>query len=241
MRLTGGAGYDVKLVDLSEGGALIEVDAPLRPGVTLTLELSGPGIETAIPIEVLRCYIANLRGETRDLSRCVRVSAPHRNPERSVRRALPAPAAADFVGTEAALKYLLDRCPPSGPRSGGQFTATTVVSGSGRTSDDKTQALDRIDVLRILDALRVRTSGAGSDVLSRHTSDLLGRCYPGWWLARLGTASYRARRAASRIAEVFAVHAAADAGRLILLVDYCARTAAEERHRTAAVEEPRRT
>ena len=54
----------MKLVDLSEGGALLEVDAPLRPGVLLTLELSGPGIETAVPLEVVRCYIATLRGET---------------------------------------------------------------------------------------------------------------------------------------------------------------------------------
>src|SRR5262245_27434947 len=64
VRLFGGAGYEVTLVDLSEGGALLEVDAPLRPGVGLTLELSGPGIEAAVPLEVLRCYISTLRGET---------------------------------------------------------------------------------------------------------------------------------------------------------------------------------
>ena len=58
MRLTGGTGYDVRLVDLSEGGALLEVDAPLRPGVTLTLEMTGPGLDAAVPLEVLRCYIA---------------------------------------------------------------------------------------------------------------------------------------------------------------------------------------
>ncbi len=64
VRLTGGTGYDVRLVDLSEGGALLEVDAPLRPGVTLTLEMTGPGLDAAVPLEVLRCYIASLRGET---------------------------------------------------------------------------------------------------------------------------------------------------------------------------------
>src|SRR5262245_19420777 len=64
VRLLGGTGYDVKLVDISEGGALLEVDAPLRPGVLLTLELSGPGVETAVSLEVLRCQIATLHGET---------------------------------------------------------------------------------------------------------------------------------------------------------------------------------
>ena len=64
VRLLGGSGYDVRLVDLSEGGALLEVDAPLRPGVLLTLELSGPGVEAAVPLEVLRCYISTLRGGT---------------------------------------------------------------------------------------------------------------------------------------------------------------------------------
>ena len=115
VRLTGGTGYDVKLVDLSEGGALIEVDAPLRPGVTLTLELSGPGIETAIPIEVLRCYIANLRGELATYRGACAFPHVIEIPSRSVRRAQPAPAVADFVGTEAALTYLLDRCPASDP------------------------------------------------------------------------------------------------------------------------------
>ena len=52
VRLSGGSGYDVTLVDLSEGGALLEVDTPLKPGDVLTLELSGPEIETAVPIEV---------------------------------------------------------------------------------------------------------------------------------------------------------------------------------------------
>ena len=64
MRLLGGTGYDAKLIDLSEGGALLELDAPLRPGLILTLEMIGPGLEAAVPLEVVRCYIASLRGET---------------------------------------------------------------------------------------------------------------------------------------------------------------------------------
>ena len=202
--------------------------------------MSGPGIETAIPIEVLRCYIANLRGELATYRGAC--AFPHliEIPNRSARRAQPAPAVADFVGTEAALTYLLDRCPAPGPRSGEQFTATTVVSGSSRTSGDKTQALDRIDVLRILDALRVRTSGAGSDVLSRHTSDLLAAMLSGLVAGTPRDGVVIALEERHRgLPKSSQSMLQPTLGRLILLVDYCARTAAEERQRTAAVEEQR--
>ena len=238
VRLTGGTGYDVKLVDLSEGGALIEVDAPLRPGVTLTLELSGPGIETAIPIEVLRCYIANLRGELATYRGAC--AFPHliEIPNRSVPRAQPAPAVADFVGTDAALTYLLDRCPASDRRGGGQFATSTVVSGSGETSGDKTPSLDRIGVLRILDALRVRTSGAGSDVLSRHTSDLLAAMLSGLVTGTprdgVVVALEERHRGLPKSSQSMLQPTL---GRLILLVDYCARTEAENRQRSAAADE----
>ena len=45
-------GFDVSLIDLSEGGALIEIDSPLKPGTNLTLELSGAGLDTVVPLEV---------------------------------------------------------------------------------------------------------------------------------------------------------------------------------------------
>ena len=200
--------------------------------------MSGPGIETAIPIEVLRCYIANLRGELATYRGAC--AFPHliEIPNRSVRRAQPAPAVADFVGTEAALTYLLDRCPASDLRSGEQFAATTVVSGSGRTSGDRTQALDRIDVLRILDALRMRTSGAGSDVLSRHTSDLLAAMLSGLVTGTPRDGVVIALEERHRgLPKSSQSMLQPTLGRLILLVDYCARTAAEERQRTAAVDE----
>ncbi len=91
VRLTGGTGYDVRLVDLSEGGALLEVDAPLRPGVILTLELIGPGLDTAVPLEVLRCYIANLRGETATYRGACAFTHPIELPGKDAR---PLPAAA---------------------------------------------------------------------------------------------------------------------------------------------------
>ena len=162
VRLLGGAGYDVRLVDLSEGGALIEVDAPLRPGVTLTLEMTGPGVVAAVPLEVLRCYIAKLRGETAIYrGACVfahLIELPGRT-EQPV-PPLPAPAAASFVGTDKALKYLLERCVSSGAPGAGSVT------------------LERTEVLHILDALSARASTHRSDLLSRHVSDLLTAILP---------------------------------------------------------------
>jgi len=119
VRLTGGTGYNARLVDLSEGGALLELDTPLRPGVILTLELSGPGIETAVPLEVLRCYIANLHGEAamyRGACAFAHLIELPVQPLRSALAPVAPPAAAQaisFVGTEAALTYLLDRCAAS--------------------------------------------------------------------------------------------------------------------------------
>lgn len=167
VRLTGGTGYDVRLVDLSEGGALLELDTPLRPGVTLTLEMSGPGIDTAVPLEVLRCYIASLRGETATYRGACAFAHLIELPARPLRRAPAAtPAAtqaASFVGTEAALKFLLERCASS---------RGAVAPGSPGI------ALERTDVIKVLEALRTRTSTRGSDLLSRHTSDLLSAVIP---------------------------------------------------------------
>jgi Family of unknown function (DUF6982)/PilZ domain len=165
VRLLGGAGYDVTLVDLSEGGALIEVDAPLRPGVTLTLEMTGPGVDAAVPLEVLRCYIATIRGQTAIYRGACAFAHLIELPGRTARAVptpapAPAPAAADFIGTDATLKYLLERC------------ASTSTAGMGGVT------LERADVLDVLDALQARTSTRGNDSISRHTSDLLTAILP---------------------------------------------------------------
>ena len=159
VRLTGGSGYDARLVDLSEGGALLEVDAPLRPGVILTLELSGPGLDTAVPLEVLRCYIANLRGETATYRGACAFAHLIELPGKDA-RPLPAAAAGNFVGTDSALKYLLDRC--------------ASLGGPGRSGI----TLERTEVLHVLDALHARTAARTSDSLSRHSADLLAAILP---------------------------------------------------------------
>jgi hypothetical protein len=163
VRLTGGTGYGASLVDLSEAGALLEVDSPLRPGVILTLELSGPGIDTTVPLEVLRCYISTLRGETAMyrgacvFAHLIEIPGARRAArEVAAREVAPMPA---FVGADAALEHLLDR------------SSAAPEGGSGL-------ALARGDVLEILNALHARTAARGNDALNRYTSDLLGSVLP---------------------------------------------------------------
>ena len=116
----------------------------------------------AVPLEVLRCYITNLRGETAVYrGACVfahLIELPGRTEQPGP--PLPAPAAANFVGTDKALKYLLERCVSSGAPEAGGVT------------------LERTEVLHVLDALQARTSTRGSDLLSRHISDLLTAILP---------------------------------------------------------------
>ena len=116
VRLTGGKGIGVTLVDLSEGGALLQVDAPLRPGARLKLELVGNGLEAMVPLEVLRCYVASLRGESTFYRGACAFAHPIDLPRGNLRPipASTAEGAAGFVGTDAVLSYLLERCSSHG-------------------------------------------------------------------------------------------------------------------------------
>ncbi len=207
VRLTGSTGYDVRLVDLSEGGALLEVDAPLRPGVILTLELTGPGLDTAVPMEVLRCYIANLRGETATYRGACAFAHLIELPGKNA-RPLPAAAAANFVGTDAALKYLLDRCTSSSGSSGPVSAGIT---------------LERTEVLHVLDALHARTAARTSDSLSRHSADLLAAILPA---LRSGAPREVAMAALEErlhgLPERWRSRLQATRGRLASLIEHCA-------------------
>ncbi|MGH9346141.1 MAG: PilZ domain-containing protein [Vicinamibacterales bacterium] len=59
----------LKLVDVSEGGALIETAARLNPGAQIVLEILAPGAPrtTTVPSRVTRCQISTLKGGLRYL------------------------------------------------------------------------------------------------------------------------------------------------------------------------------
>src|SRR5262245_12116161 len=55
-------GPSLSLIDLSAGGALFETSAPLRPGSTSSLVITGRGVVETATFRVLRCQVAGLDG-----------------------------------------------------------------------------------------------------------------------------------------------------------------------------------
>jgi hypothetical protein len=52
----------LSIIDLSAGGALFETNAPLRPGSTSSLTITGRGVIETATFRVLRCQVASLDG-----------------------------------------------------------------------------------------------------------------------------------------------------------------------------------
>ena len=52
-------GPDVRVIDISAGGILVETDGPLRPDSNIVFELSGPTSSILVPSKVLRCRVAS--------------------------------------------------------------------------------------------------------------------------------------------------------------------------------------
>ncbi len=159
VRLVGGSAPGVSLVDLSEGGALIEVEGPLRPGLKLTLELSGRGLDATVPLEVLRSYIVSLRGGLIYYrGACAFAHLIDLPSEVSG----PAAAQSPFVGTDAALKLLLERA------------AVRAASPAGPSG----LLLDPRQVVTVLASLHARGAAGDLDPLNRNVSELIGAVLP---------------------------------------------------------------
>ena len=153
-------GLDVKLIDLSEGGALIEIYSPVKPGTNLTLELTGQGLEATVPLEVLRCYISSLRGHIATYRGACAFEHLIQLPgmQQQYREATPQPLA-EFVGTDAALAHLLERVNPSAAPNAGL-------------------RLERADTLQILKSLQMRRSTDQTDPYGRYAAQLLSAILP---------------------------------------------------------------
>jgi hypothetical protein len=52
-------GPDVRVLDISAGGILVETDGQLRPDANIVFELSGPMKSILVPSKVLRCRVAS--------------------------------------------------------------------------------------------------------------------------------------------------------------------------------------
>ena len=163
VRLTGGTGFTTNLIDLSEGGALLEVDGPLRPGARLTLEISGAGVEATVPLEVLRCYLASLRNGAALYRGACAFEYQIALPGSGKLSRQPAPPSDGFVGADAALAYVLDRFLPA---DAPDATAAPRVT------------LDKADLLRVLESIHARGTKGNRDPGARFVVELLGAILP---------------------------------------------------------------
>jgi hypothetical protein len=64
-------GADVRVLDISVGGILVETEGQLRPDSSIVFELSGPVKSILVPSKVLRCRVASFNEVMRYQGACV--------------------------------------------------------------------------------------------------------------------------------------------------------------------------
>ena len=142
-------GPSVSLIDLSAGGALIETDIQMKPGVTVALEIVSSGEQSSlVPMRILRCEVATLHPATRYRGACV-FSRLLQIPELIPEPIVPAPPVRPFIGLDGSLKVLAERY-------------------RGGTASLKTP-----DVLQVLRTLHARAAHLDEDGIVRPIADLL--------------------------------------------------------------------
>jgi hypothetical protein len=119
-------GEAVTLVDLSEGGALLETSMFLRPDTDLVLELVDPRTRdvTDLVSRVLRSQVSGLQGGIKYRGACV-FDRPFSHPALSVQPPRRAASADDARQLEVALKTIVE----------GFFRRSTASAGAGRWRD----------------------------------------------------------------------------------------------------------
>jgi PilZ domain-containing protein len=55
-------GRQARLLDISDSGALVEIDTPLRPGTHVQLQFTRRNHRIAVRGQVVRCHVASLGG-----------------------------------------------------------------------------------------------------------------------------------------------------------------------------------
>lgn len=63
-------GPDVRVIDISAGGILVETESQLRPDTNIVFELSGPANTVLVPSKVLRCRVASFHEVMRYQGAC---------------------------------------------------------------------------------------------------------------------------------------------------------------------------
>jgi hypothetical protein len=144
-------GPRVSLVDVSDGGALVQTDVRLRPGAELVLEIVGPQVH-AVPFRVLRSELARISGDGTIYQGACEFKRP-------LNLAGASTSGAQLTRCDVVLKGLLDR-----RRHEASMARTT---GASRESGD---------LLQLLKA--VQASARADDRLSRSIQDILSEVLP---------------------------------------------------------------
>ena len=106
-------GPDVRVLDISAGGILVETEGPLRPDANIVFELSGPTSSILVPSKVLRCRVASFAEVMRYQGACS-FKRPLEIPDlltQAVAKvtATPAPAAARQPGASTSWQKVIAR------------------------------------------------------------------------------------------------------------------------------------
>ncbi len=144
-------GPRVSLVDLSDGGALVQTDVRLRPGAELVIEIVGAQVH-AVPFRVLRSELARISGDGAIYQGACEFKRPLNLAEASA-------SATRTTRCDVALKSLLDRRRNESSISGG--------AGANRAPGDLPQLLKA-----------VQASARADDPLSRSLQDILSDVVP---------------------------------------------------------------
>ena len=144
-------GPRVSLVDLSDGGALVQTDVRLRPGAELVIEIVGAQVH-AVPFRVLRSELARISGDSAIYQGACEFKRP-------LNLAEAAASATRTTRCDVALKSLLDRRRNESSINGG--------AGAYRAPGDLPQLLKA-----------VQASARADDPLSRSLQDILSDVVP---------------------------------------------------------------
>lgn len=147
---------EVTLVDLSAGGALIDLTVPLRPGATLTFELVGRGLETVVPVQVLRAEVSAISADSMRFRAACAFASPLELPDLAPQSDQATESSSEpFVGVESALKRLVERA----------------------YSTDESHQLAAGDVVLVMQSLSRRALTA-ADPLGQHVGNMLQDLLP---------------------------------------------------------------
>lgn len=151
------AGGEVSLIDLSAGGALLDATVPLRPGSVMSLEIVGRGLDTIVPVHVLRAQVSELTADSMRFRGACEFASPLELPDLAPYNELSLGTGPEpFVGVDAALKRLVERA--------------YAANDSHRLAEG--------DVLLVLQALSRRALTSAMDPIGQHVGNMLQDLLP---------------------------------------------------------------